>query len=122
MYSYYEYDKNGNKTFEGYISLKDPLNVIVGAKDYYQYANITYDALNRIKSIADPKANITYEYDAVGQPPHGQEHLSRWRQRRPAGTDTNKEWAGIDIFRLTENGKIIEHRDVLQVIPIESKK
>lgn len=37
-----------------------------GAKDYYQYANISYDAQNRITSITDPKANISYEYDAVG--------------------------------------------------------
>ena len=36
-------------------------------------------------------------------------------------TDTNKDWAGIDIFRLSEDGKIIEHWDVLQVVPQESK-
>jgi predicted SnoaL-like aldol condensation-catalyzing enzyme len=36
-------------------------------------------------------------------------------------TDHNKDWAGIDIFRFDEDGKLVEHWDVLQVVPGESK-
>jgi predicted SnoaL-like aldol condensation-catalyzing enzyme len=38
------------------------------------------------------------------------------RQTWPA-----EEYAGIDIFRFDENGRIVEHWDVLQVVPPTSK-
>jgi predicted SnoaL-like aldol condensation-catalyzing enzyme len=40
------------------------------------------------------------------------------RQEWP--TDSQKEWAGIDIFRFDDQGKVVEHWDVLQVVPEES--
>ncbi|MEU4728966.1 MULTISPECIES: nuclear transport factor 2 family protein [unclassified Streptomyces] len=33
----------------------------------------------------------------------------------------DEEYAGIDIFRFDDNGKVVEHWDVLQVVPATSK-
>ena len=59
LVSTYEYDKEGNRTLEDYSTIDSGL----GRNDY-QHAVIQYDALNRITSFADPKAIITYQYDA----------------------------------------------------------
>jgi predicted SnoaL-like aldol condensation-catalyzing enzyme len=36
-------------------------------------------------------------------------------------TEKEKNWAGMDIFRFDEAGKIVEHWDVLQVVPSSSE-
>jgi len=55
----FAYDKNGNRTVEGYYR-------IGSTPGDYQNSVITYDALNRVKEINDANADITYSYDAVG--------------------------------------------------------
>jgi predicted SnoaL-like aldol condensation-catalyzing enzyme len=34
--------------------------------------------------------------------------------------ETHRDWAGIDIFRVHAEGKVVEHWDVLQVVPATS--
>lgn len=54
----YEYDNNGNRSFEGYMADKGQFA--------FQQQRVTYDAMNRVVRISDPRYDILYEYDALG--------------------------------------------------------
>lgn len=56
--SYYEYDAAGNRTYEAYSRN--------GQTEFLENAVIDYDAANRVTRIHDTHADISYEYDAVG--------------------------------------------------------
>ena len=55
--STYEYDNNGNRIFEGYMA--------DNGQFAFQQQRVTYDAMNRVVRISDPRYDILYEYDAL---------------------------------------------------------
>jgi YD repeat-containing protein len=59
---YYEYDNNGNLIFEGFTGKS--------GNWAFQQSVACYDELNRLVEVKDPRYNIVYEYDAVGNRIH----------------------------------------------------
>lgn len=87
--SSYEYDVEGNKTFEGYALLgADNISV----RDATQQARIRYDELNRVQSITDPRYDVSYEYDAAG---NRRRMFSRYRDISGA-MQTQEYWYTYD--------------------------
>ena len=84
----YEYDANGNRTFEGITQVTPN-----GGQVYYQWSEVEYDELNRISTIHDPKYDLSYEYDKNGNRRHV---YARYHDGLNNGIQTQDYWYRYD--------------------------
>ncbi|WP_093351647.1 LysM peptidoglycan-binding domain-containing protein [Variovorax sp. PDC80] len=85
--STFEYDNNGNRTFEGFKSTASGVAMV------FQQSRVEYDAFNRVKKIDDARYLIEYDYDANG---NRRRVLSTYTNIVDNSKETQEYWYAYD--------------------------